>query len=853
MNSVIKSAIPLPARVWLRDQQRRFSLTPPYGFVRFGSLRRLDPICDQFGFSRGQPIDRYYIEKFLAENGKYIRGRVLEVAEDVYTVKFGGHRVTRSDVLHPTDDNPDANIIADLTCADHIPANTYDCMILTQTLPFIYDVRAALRTIYRILKPGGTLLSTNPSIDRMDVESMERWGQFWRFTDLSIRKLLAEVFGSGNLVVKTYGNALAATAFLHGVAAEELSQHELDHCDPCFQVSIGARVSKDFESAVGRPITVGTVNPEAKQLLDQLPQSSLVNFITQQYGVEVIEPLRLMPGGIESRVWVVKTNKGDWVLKIFGAHQGPIERIRDEAKLYEHLNNKGLRAPHVMPTLKGDKVAELSANGITFGCHLMRFETLRQCHAGNVSELELLCIARTQAKMHMILREYSKDAQFAKVPPYRPTNRAYVKLLDSPFAAALNKEELSTITVVDRKMVDYAKGFKQVGNLTASTLHGDMRLEHAQFLPSGEVYLFDFADRSWGLVAHGLAVTLAHFYCDEEISFERWEQLRDWLLKGYTSICALTDDDIAAIKPLLVMRLLDEITYLSIRAKVLEEGVDPEVIKKRYRLADYLLTDHPDPRNRAKKIATSPSQKLSSFVKNIIPSNFRVWLRKEQRRFSMRPPLGWVRFGSLRRPEPLDRELGFSRGEPIDRYYMQHFFNEHKSDIKGRVLEIGDNSYTCKFGSEVNESWILNVEPTGSENEIVADLQAADHLPSDSYDCVICLQTFPCIFDLEAAVHTLHRILKPGGVLLASNPGCAPIHEQTMRKWGQYWRFTRFSVRALLETKFKPENILIKSFGNVFAATAFAQGVAAGELKKRELGFYDSNYEVLIASRVVKS
>src|SRR5262249_50617631 len=131
--------LPAPVFYWLQARWRGREYFPPVGWVRFGSLRRTAPISRAFGKDRGLPIDRYYIEQFLAAKAADIRGHVLEVGYDIYTHKFGGDRITRSDVLHVTQGNPKATIVADLTCADHIRPDTFDCIILTQTLQFIYD------------------------------------------------------------------------------------------------------------------------------------------------------------------------------------------------------------------------------------------------------------------------------------------------------------------------------------------------------------------------------------------------------------------------------------------------------------------------------------------------------------------------------------------------------------------------------------------------------------------------------------------------------------------------------------------------------------------------------------------
>ena len=158
------------------EQWQRAKLRPRFGRVRYGPLRRLRPVSSIFGFDRGPPIDRYYIEAFLSRYTVDIHGRVLEIADSTYTRKFGGDRVVRGDVLPVTVGNPEATIVADLTRADEIPSNMFDCIILTQTLTFIYDMSAAIRTLYRILKPSGVLLATFHGISKISRYDMNHWG-----------------------------------------------------------------------------------------------------------------------------------------------------------------------------------------------------------------------------------------------------------------------------------------------------------------------------------------------------------------------------------------------------------------------------------------------------------------------------------------------------------------------------------------------------------------------------------------------------------------------------------------------------------------------------------------------------
>jgi len=147
-------------------------------------------------------------------------------------------------VLHPTADNPKATIVADLTRPDELPAEAFDCIVLTQVLPFIPDVPAAVRTLHRMLRPGGVVLATMPGISQIVRYDMDRWGDFWRFTSLSARRLFQCGFPDGDVRVEAHGNVLAATAFLQGISSAELHPAELDHRDPDYEVLITVRAVK---------------------------------------------------------------------------------------------------------------------------------------------------------------------------------------------------------------------------------------------------------------------------------------------------------------------------------------------------------------------------------------------------------------------------------------------------------------------------------------------------------------------------------------------------------------------------------------------------------------------------------
>jgi hypothetical protein len=205
--------------------------------VVFNDLTATKPASSIFGLDRGTPVDRHYIERFLASRADLVRGRVLEIADSHYTRKFGGGRVEAFEVLHATPGNRSATIVGDLTDVRTLPENAVDCFVCTQTFNFVFDVQRAVLGAHHLLRPGGVLLATVAGISQISRFDMERWGDYWRFTTASVRKLFEPVFGE--VEIGSLGNVLAATAFLQGIAVEDLPDPTLlDASDPDYQVII---------------------------------------------------------------------------------------------------------------------------------------------------------------------------------------------------------------------------------------------------------------------------------------------------------------------------------------------------------------------------------------------------------------------------------------------------------------------------------------------------------------------------------------------------------------------------------------------------------------------------------------
>lgn len=210
-----------------------------------GDVPQILPVSSEFGIDRGKPIDRYYIENFLKKHKHNIKGHVLEVGYDKYSKSFGKGKLDKIDVLCAAPGNKYTTIIGDLTDTKTLPQNYYDCFICTQTYNYIFDVKKAIEGSYYLLKDGGVLLATVTGISQISSYDMKLWGDYWKFTTASIQRLFSEVFRDENFKVESFGNVLAATAFLQGLSVEDLPDTKLlDYNDPNYQLTITVIATK---------------------------------------------------------------------------------------------------------------------------------------------------------------------------------------------------------------------------------------------------------------------------------------------------------------------------------------------------------------------------------------------------------------------------------------------------------------------------------------------------------------------------------------------------------------------------------------------------------------------------------
>ena len=210
--------------------------------VSWGRLRRMQPVSDDWGLERGTPVDHVYIEQFLERHAEDVRGRVLEIHDTRYTRAYGGARVTSSDVLDINSQNREATIVADLAGEESLPAQRFECAIVTQTLQFVGRPDVAVANLWRSQAPGGVVLITVPSTSLVDPDWRDT--DLWRFTPRGLETLLRRFGDWDELEVTGYGNLLTSLAFLIGAADVDLRRAKLSFENENFPLVACGRARK---------------------------------------------------------------------------------------------------------------------------------------------------------------------------------------------------------------------------------------------------------------------------------------------------------------------------------------------------------------------------------------------------------------------------------------------------------------------------------------------------------------------------------------------------------------------------------------------------------------------------------
>lgn len=201
---------------------------------------RLRPASRRWGIDRGKPLDRVYLEHFLSEHKADLRGKVLEIGGRYYTENFGSN-VTQL-ITYDVVEGADIDIVGDLATGKGLEENSYDCLLILQTLMMIHDIKGATEQIFRALKPGGVALATvNFLAPNCEDPCHDMWQ--WNLTPNAARLLFGNQFGQENVEVMPYGNYAVASSFIAGLSAQDVNLDYWSY-EPGYEVLTGIRAVK---------------------------------------------------------------------------------------------------------------------------------------------------------------------------------------------------------------------------------------------------------------------------------------------------------------------------------------------------------------------------------------------------------------------------------------------------------------------------------------------------------------------------------------------------------------------------------------------------------------------------------
>ncbi len=202
--------------------------------------------------------------------------------------------------------------------------------------------------------------------------------------------------------------------------------------------------------------------------------------------------------------------------------------------------------------------------------------------------------------------------------------------------------------------------------------------------------------------------------------------------------------------------------------------------------------------------------------------------------------VGDVRWGSLRSPVPLSDVSPRAPAQGVADHYLSAFVERCAFDLAGSVLEVGGRGLAARWaGSRVDEL-----------TEVAEATFLEDGLPRGTFDCVLAPQVLHLVKDERAVVRALVAALRPGGTLLLTAPGLAPVLPGPPAV-GRL--LTAGALTALLGAVLPPHDVEVAVSGNVRAAVAALHGLHADEVDGKALAAVDARFPVLVTARALRA
>jgi SAM-dependent methyltransferase len=144
------------------------------------------------------------------------------------------------------------------------------------------------------------------------------------------------------------------------------------------------------------------------------------------------------------------------------------------------------------------------------------------------------------------------------------------------------------------------------------------------------------------------------------------------------------------------------------------------------------------------------------------------------------------------------------KNSPKRHFFSPAYYSQYKVTLPyirefatGKFIDLGCGTmpYRDSVIDIIREYHTLDLFPRREEVTYTTDIQDMSTIKTDSYDSAICLEVLEHIPDPFKAISEIHRILKPGGVLILSVPHLSRLHDEP----NDYYRFTSHGLRYALE------------------------------------------------------
>jgi len=172
-------------------------------------------------------------------------------------------------------------------------------------------------------------------------------------------------------------------------------------------------------------------------------------------------------------------------------------------------------------------------------------------------------------------------------------------------------------------------------------------------------------------------------------------------------------------------------------------------------------------------------------------------------------------------PRRLKQAAGYGPSE--SRREANDWIRRHAADCRGRLLSVGSGSDEDGQGGYYRDYFQACTEYVTSEIDgrygvdWSVDVRDMAGIEKATFDGVFCSGVLEHVDDFQSGLAEIHRILKPGGILLLGLPFRQALHLQPH----DYWRFTEHAIRYLLEDKYAilaltPIDTSVPAFPNAY-------------------------------------